>query len=169
MSPHKLPWKHLQRLGPFPSLIGQLISIPDKTDTQTYTQPETVGNPRSPRAAVASSGRQWVFGEIIHFICGLIKSEFRGGWPIDYYLCASLKQIRSWRHDLKSYDVSITWKTLKSEPAQYTYRLTQPKLRKIMFINMVTLTFDLWPWLIRDVVKLNGSANRANRSASISK
>ena len=26
VTPHKLPWKHLQRFGPFPSVIGQLIS-----------------------------------------------------------------------------------------------------------------------------------------------
>ncbi len=32
VTPHKLPWKHLQRLGPFPSLIGQLISAMHQQD-----------------------------------------------------------------------------------------------------------------------------------------
>ncbi len=38
------------------------------------------------RTLVGLHNMAWlvIFGEIIHIIRGFIKSEFWGGWPIDY-------------------------------------------------------------------------------------
>ena len=41
VTPHKLPWKHLQRLGPFPSVIGQLISAMHQQDASWGFTPLT--------------------------------------------------------------------------------------------------------------------------------
>ena len=43
--PHKLPRKHLQRLGPFPSLIGQLISAMTQQDASWEFTPLTQFDP----------------------------------------------------------------------------------------------------------------------------
>ena len=47
-----------------------------------------------------------------------------------------------WRHTMWCYMTSVIWQD-KSESPQVNHASENPK---IMFFNLATLTFDLWPW-----------------------